>query len=257
MNRQGGTVEVFPTHDALLRAAAEAFTALAAAAIGAGGRFVVALSGGSTPRGLYERLATAEYAPRVDWSRVHVAWGDERAVPPGDGASNYRLAQEALLARVPVPAANVHRIHGEDEPAAAAAAYERTLRRLFATASGPPRTTAGARFDLVLLGLGADGHTASLFPGSAALAETTRWVAAENHGKGSRVTLTRSVIQAAAEILFLVSGPAKAAVLARVLDGPHQPEMLPAQAIAPSAGRLRWLVDAEAARGLAGQTGAR
>lgn len=246
-------LDVFPTHDALMRAAAELFVAASIDAIGASDRFAVALSGGATPQSLYTLLATDAYASRIDWSRVHIFWGDERSVPPSSPESNYRRARVALLARVPVPAANVHRIRGEDEPAAAAAAYERKLRELFRTPVGAPRSTTGARFDLILLGLGDDGHTASLFPGSATLHETRRWVMAEEFADVSisRVTLTPVVINAASEVLFLVSGREKSATLKRVLEGPRQPDALPAQAIAPSAGRLRWLVDADAAADLA------
>jgi 6-phosphogluconolactonase len=163
-------------------------------------------------------------------------------VPPDHVESNYRMARETLLDRVPVPAANVHRIHGEDDPATAAGVYESTLRALL-------RTPAGARVDLVLLGLGEDGHTASLFPGSAAVHEQTRWVMAARAAATSmwRITLTPAVINAAAEILFLVSGGAKAGILRRVLEGPRRPQELPAQAIAPSNGQVRWCVDAAAA----------
>ena len=216
------------------------------------GRFVVALSGGSTPKRLYALLATAAYAGRVDWSRVHVFWGDERCVPPDDPASNYRMAREALLSRVPVPEGNVHRMRGEDDPGSAAAAYERELREIFVTPDGPPACIPGRRFDLVLLGMGDNGHTASLFPGTPAVREAERWVLAQYVEAVSmwRVTLTPVVINAAAEVTFLVSGGDKAEMLRRVLKGPHVPDALPAQAIAPGHGRLRWLVDAAAAADL-------
>jgi 6-phosphogluconolactonase len=235
-----------------MHAAAELWVAAAASAIGGSGRFAVALSGGSTPERLYRLLATEPYVSGLDWSRVHAFQGDERCVPPDDPASNYRMARDALLARVPIPAENVHRIRGEDEPDAAAAAYERDLREAFATPDGPPRLSPGSRFDLVLLGMGEDGHTASLFPGSAALREPTRWVRAIRHADGSpaRVTLTPVVINSAAEVVFLVSGRAKAATLRRVREGPFQPDVLPAQIVAPRAVRLRWLVDADAAADL-------
>ncbi len=241
--------EVLPTADALMHAAAELWVSAAASAIAASGRFAVALSGGATPRGLYRLLADDPYASGVDWSCVHVFFGDERCVPPDDPASNYRMAREALLARVPIKEEAVHRIRGEDEPAAAAAAYERDLRAAFATPDGPPRLSPGSRFDLVMLGLGEDGHTASLFPGTAALRESARWVVAV-HPAGlptARVTLTPAVINAASDVVFLVSGRARAATLRRVREGPRQPAALPAQIIAPRAGRLRWLVDAGAA----------
>jgi 6-phosphogluconolactonase len=243
---------VLATREALFEAAAERFVAAASTAIRTTGRFRLALAGGETPRGLYALLASERHAARIEWSRVHVFWGDERCVAPSEPESNQRMAREALLDRVPLPRAQLHAIRGDDEPAAAALAYERTLRDAFATPSGPPRSAPGARFDLVLLGLGEDGHTASLFPGSPALSEARRWVVAEWIAKVSawRVTLTPLVINAAAEVIFLVSGAAKAAALRRVLCGPREPERLPAQAIAPQPGELSWLVDADAASGL-------
>ncbi len=245
-------VQTFATTGALMHAAAEEFIACASAAVASSGRFTVALSGGSTPAALYALLATRRQAERVDWARVHVFFGDERCVPPEDPASNFGMARAQLLDHVPVPASNVHRMRGEDEPARAAAAYERELREAFATPEGPPRAIAGARFDLVLLGLGPDGHTASLFPGARALRGCARWVVAARapavHAR--RITLTPAVLCAAAEIVFVIAGGEKSSILRRVLEGPYEPETLPAQAMAPSAGRLRWLVDADAAAGL-------
>ena len=234
-------VAVLPSAAALAEAAARRFVAAARDAIDSHGQFVVALSGGSTPRDTYRRLGTDALVSGVMWSRVQVLWGDERCVPPDHAESNYRMARETLLERVPVPAANVHRIHGEDDPATAAEVYEATMRALL--------HTPGARIDLVLLGLGDDGHTASLFPGSAAIQEQTRWVMAAHAPAASmwRVTLTPAVINAAAEVLFLVSGGGKAGILRRVLEGPRRLQELPAQAIAPSNGRLRWCVDTAAA----------
>jgi 6-phosphogluconolactonase len=245
-------IEVLRDGDALMHAAAERFVAVAASAARASGRCVVALSGGSTPTRLYQLLARDPYAGRIDWTRVHLLWGDERCVPPDDPASNYHMARAALLDHVPLPPDNIHRIHGEDDPSAAAAAYERALRRLFATPTGPPRTTPGARCDLVLLGMGDNGHTASLFPRLSAVRETQRWVLAEYVGEVSmwRVTLTPVVINAAAAVLFLVAGREKAAMLRRVLEGPRDPGALPAQIVAPHHGLLCWLVDAAAATDL-------
>ena len=245
-------LSVLPSAAALADAAAGRFVAAAGDAIASRGQFIVALSGGETPRGSYLRLGTEALVSKVLWSRVQVLWGDERCVPPHDVESNYRMARETLLDRVPVPAANVHRIHGEDDPATAAGVYEATLRALLRTPAGPPTATAGARIDLVLLGLGDDGHTASLFPGSAAVHERTRWAMAAHAAAASvwRITLTPAVINAAVEVLFLVSGGAKAGILRRVLEGPRRPEELPAQAIAPSNGRVRWWVDAAAAADL-------
>src|SRR5213593_123751 len=234
---------VLPSAAALAEAAAGRFVAAARDAIASRGQFIVALSGGSTPRGTYLQLGTEGLVSRVMWSRVQVLWGDERCVPPRDVESNYRMARETLLDRVPVPAANVHRIHGEEDPVVAAEAYETTLRALLRTP---------ARIDLVLLGLGEDGHTASLFPGRAAVHEQTRWAMVTQAAAPSmwRITLTPPVINAAAEVLFLVSGGAKAGILRRVLEGPRRPQELPAQAIAPSNGRARWCVDAAAAADL-------
>ena len=245
-------LEVSPSREALFEAAAERFTIAASEAIRTSGRFHLALSGGSTPRGLYALLASDRHAARIAWSRVHVFWGDERCVGPQDPASNQRMARETLLDHVPLPGSQVHPILGEDDPGAAAAHYEQTLREAFATPLGPPRSAPGARFDLVLLGLGDDGHTASLFPGSPALHEAQRWVVATQIEKLSawRVTLTPLAINAASEVIFLVSGRAKAAILRRVLCGPREPDRLPAQAISPREGELRWLVDDAAASAL-------
>jgi 6-phosphogluconolactonase len=242
-------VEVLPNADALADAAAERFALVAERAIGESGRCVVALSGSSTPRRTYERLAREPMVSRIQWSAVHVIWGDERCVAPGDADSNYRMACEALLEHVPVPAANIHRIHGEDDPVEAAASYEKELRMLLRTPTGAPSSVPGRRIDLALLGLGDNGHTASLFPESAAANEQVRWVMAESVDASPswRITLTAPVLNAAAELLFLVSGQEKATVLSRVLDGPRRPHELPAQLIAPSHGRLHWLVDTAAA----------
>lgn len=245
-------LEVLPSAALVAEAAARRFVATANDAIRARGEFVVALSGGSTPRNLYARLATEPNASNVDWARVQVLWGDERCVPPDDAASNYRMARRALLDHVPIPTSNVHRIHGEDDPAAAAAAYEQVLRGVLRRPTGPPRGTPGARFDLVLLGLGMDGHTASLFPGSAAARDDRCWVRAEYVRTVSawRITLTPVILNAAASVLFLVSGGAKAAVLRKVLQGPRRPHELPAQRIVPADGRVVWLVDGPAAAAL-------
>ncbi len=246
---------VLPTVQALAEDAAQRFARAASDAVQSHGEFVVALSGGATPRSLYARLAAPPYVSSVPWSLVQVLWGDERCVPPDQAASNYRMAREALLDHVPIRAENVHRIRGEDVPVAAAEAYERTLRTALRTPRGPPRETPGARIDLVLLGLGNDGHTASLFPGAVEVPDGEPWVAARYHVAGAlwRVTLTPVLINAAAEVLFLVSGEAKAAIVRRVLEGPRRPQELPAQLIAPPGGRLLWLLDAAAAGDLEGR----
>lgn len=240
-------LQIAPDTTSLTRMAADLIATIARDAIATNGRFTIALSGGSTPRSVYTLLATDEFTGRIDWPCVHVFWGDERCVPPNDAESNYRMAKEALLERVPLPPANIHRMHGEDDPQQAAEAYGRTLRSWFGgnPEDGPPP----AGFDLVLLGMGDNGHTASLFPGMAAVREQQRWVMAENVQavSGWRMTLTPVIINAASNVAFLVAGQAKAARLHEVLETPPQPDVLPAQAIQPASGRLTWLLDAAAA----------
>jgi 6-phosphogluconolactonase len=238
-------VEVFHDKSELIRAEAERIVTLAGEAMRARGRCLIALSGGSTPRPLYELLATAPYADRIDWARVHLFWGDERCVPPDHPDSNYRMTRQALLDRVAIPAENVHRIRGEDEPHQAAEAYERVLRDFFGSEDRPARS-----FDLVLLGMGPDGHTASLFPGTAAEAESQRWAMAvhvERPREMWRVTLTTIVLNAAADVTFLVAGNDKATRLREVLQEGAQ---LPAQRIKPTSGALHWMVDAAAGSSL-------
>ncbi len=237
-------VRVYPDAGEVARAAAAEFVRRAAAAVAAGGRFTVALSGGHTPLHLFAELA-ATPPGAVAWQGVHVFWADERTVPPEHPESNFGAASRALLQRVPIPEANVHRMRGEDpEPARAAADYEAVLR---AALSAP--APAVPRLDLVLLGMGADGHTASLFPDSDALAERSRLVASPWVDKLAtrRLTLTLPVLDAAACVIFLVTGADKAETLARVLADPAGPEPLPAQRVRPC-GELLWLVDAAAAR---------
>jgi len=245
------SVDVFSSPETLARAAAARFVESAASAIAAHGRFVVALSGGSTPRACFDLLATPEFSAHVDWSNVHIAWGDERCVPPNDAQSNFRMASDALLSHVPIRAQNVHRMFGELEPAEAALQYEHTLRALFSTSTGAPQHIAGARFDLVLLGLGTDGHTASLFPRGRSVRETERWVTAEFGTSVNmwRLTLTPPIINAAARVLFLVAGADKAAVLQRVWHDAINVDLLPAQAVRPSHGELHWMVNQGAVGG--------
>ncbi len=236
--------ETYPDPATLARAAAGRFVTLAAEAVAARGRFAVALAGGATPKAMHHALASREVASRVGWSRVHVFWGDERCVPPGHAESNYRMARETLLRHVPIPAANVHRMRGEIDPVAAADEYEADLRAFFG-AGAPPR------FDLILLGMGDDGHTASLFPGATAIHEDKRWVVAYHVEKlrAWRITLTPVALNAAAQVIFLIAGAGKAARLREVLHGPDQPAVLPAQVIKPTDGRLLWMVDQAAAGG--------
>ena len=159
-------IKIHPDPTSLARAAADHFVSLAVEAIAVRGRFAVVLSGGSTPKASYAVLATDERAARVDWSRVYVFWGDERCVPPDHPDSNFRMARQALLDRVPIPSGNVHRMRGELDPAQAAADYQQALLRFFAISSGDTPS-----FDLILLGMGDDGHTASLFPGTSAIGD--------------------------------------------------------------------------------------
>jgi 6-phosphogluconolactonase len=243
-------VEIYPDVAVLAQAAARHFANLATEAIAARGRFAVALAGGTTPKLMYATLASDDFATQVDWSRVHVFWGDERCVASDHPDSNYRMAYEALLDHVPLPAANVHRLRGELEPAQAAIEYEQVLRAFFGK---PPerkqrKMVPGGRFDLILLGMGDDGHTASLFPGTAAIGEHERWVVAHYVEKLGvwRVTLTPAVINAAANVIFIVSGAGKSERLRQVLTGPRNPAALPAQIVRPDPGHLLWLVDAAA-----------
>lgn len=230
---------------ALYRAVAEAFVAQAQTAIAAHGRFHVAMSGGNTPHPLYELLAATPYRDALDWPRIEIWFGDERCVPPDSPRSNYRMVNEALLQQVPLPAANVHRMRGEDPPAQAARAYERELQASFG--DGAP-----SRLDLILLGIGEDGHTASLFPGTEVLHERQRQVCAlyVEAQQESRLTLTFPVLNAAQALWVLVRGADKTEILRRVLDGPRQPEVLPIQNLAPTSGRLEWWLDVTAATGL-------
>jgi 6-phosphogluconolactonase len=228
---------IYPDASLLAQAAVQSIIDSAARAIAACGRFSLALAGGSTPRAAYELLSQEAYAAQVDWAHTQIFWGDERCVPPDHPDSNYRMARQALLDCVPVPPGNIHRMRGEDEPQRAAESYEQELRAFF--------TPGQPYFDLVLLGLGEDGHTASLFPGAAAIHEQERWAVAYYVDKLSawRLTLTPPALNAAAQITFLVSGASKADRLVQVLCAPYQPDVLPAQVVRPVSGRLVWLLD--------------
>jgi 6-phosphogluconolactonase len=239
-------VRIVDDAPALFRAAADEFVRQAGAAVETSGIFTVALAGGSTPQGLYELLARDRgYRDAVPWDRTHIFWGDDRHVPPDHKDSNYRMARESLLSRVGLPDTNVHRIETERPDASEAARdYEKTLRSFFRLPPG-----ALPRFDLTLLGMGADGHTASLFPGSDALRESLRLVAAPYVSSLGvhRVTLTPAVLNNSACVVFLVSGAGKAAALRAVLDSNTDPAAKPARCIRPTRGRLVWLVDRAAA----------
>jgi 6-phosphogluconolactonase len=228
----------------LFQAAAEEVISAATEAIAERGRFTIALSGGSTPKNLYTLIA-ANASVSLPWTQVFFFWGDERHVPPSDAESNYRMAQEAILSKIPIPAANVFRIPAETSDASAAAeTYEKTLQDFFALKPGEFPS-----FDLILLGMGPDGHTASLFPETAALQEKSRLVVANWVEKlhTHRITLTLPVLNAAREVAFLVSGADKATVLHEVLEGKAPGEQYPSKLVRPAKGKLIWFVDRAAA----------
>jgi len=229
----------------LHRTGADEFTRCAREAISARGLFAVALAGGSTPKGAYSLIAADQKDPakRLPWDKIHIFFSDERNVPPDDKESNYRMANESLLSKVPVPQQNVHRIPAELDANAAASQYEAELRNFF-----KPKPHDWPRFDLIMLGMGPDGHTASLFPGSAALNENSRLVVANwvEKFRTFRITFTFPVINHAAEVMFLVAGEDKAPVLKEVLHGKE--DVYPAQRVRPINGRLLWVVDKAAAK---------
>lgn len=204
--------------------------------------FTIALSGGSTPKVLYALLAEhPALRNSLPWDKMKVFFGDERHVGPGHADSNFQMATDTILSKVPLPASQIHRIKGEyPETARAAAEYEEVIRHEFALQAG-----AFPRFDLILLGMGNEGHTLSLFPGTKALHETRRIVTSNWVGKlcAERVTLTAAAANHAANVIFMITGVDKACALKAVLEGPHEPDQLPAQMIEPVDGNLSWLVD--------------
>jgi 6-phosphogluconolactonase len=237
-------IRTLTTPQELFEAAAEEVVRTANEAVAQRGRFTIALSGGSTPKNLYNLLAT-NARTALPWDRMFFFWGDERHVPPTDPESNYQMVEEAMLSKIPVAAGNVFRIKAENPDAAAASEdYEQTLKKFFALEPGQ-----FPRFDLILLGMGPDGHTASLFPGTAALQEKSRLVVANwvEKMKTHRITLTLPVLNAARCITFLVSGTDKATVLREVLEENVPAEQYPAKLVKPSDGKLIWLIDRAAA----------
>ncbi len=245
-------VRIFENLNSLSQAAAELYVETSAQALLQRGRFIVALSGGNTPAELYKSLAQSPYKDQVDWTHVHVFWGDERCVPIEDLESNYRQAHDVLLRHVPIPVENIHRVESDAstslstslKSAEAAKDYTLVLKQF----ASPPLDWP--RFDLVLLGMGEDGHTASLFPGSEVnVSSPTLAVTAQYQDRpANRVTLTPLVFNSARRIIFLVSGESKAQTLASVLYGGYYPEQLPAQRIRPTDGELIWMVDKLAAK---------
>ncbi len=201
----------------------------------------VSLSGGTTPRKIYELLAEKAKKKVVDWKSVHIFWGDERCVPSDDERSNYLMVKKTLLSSIDIPSENIHRIKGEMEPADSAIEYETEMKKFFSTESIPS-------FDLMLLGLGDDTHTASLFPYSAALKEDQRWAVPVSKEDGqSRVTLTLPVINKATTTIFIVSGKNKAEAVYRVFFNSFEPDKYPAQSVKPESGNLFWFMDSSAA----------
>ncbi len=235
-------IEVLADEEALARRAAYH---LLAAATATDGDFTIALSGGSTPRGLYDLLARAPYRETFPWRRTHVFWGDERFVPKSDARSNYHMAHQALLSHVPIVPANVHAVPTEGmTPSDAALAYERMLKSYYGAETLDP---ARSLFDVTLLGVGEDGHTASLFPHSRALSERERWVVSvTDAGPQPRISLTYPVLESSRQVLFLVAGEEKRAVFERVVRGDQD---LPAARLRPIRSVL-WLADQAAANGL-------
>ena len=239
-------IQIVADAEAMSKAAAETLVQHIGKTLQTRDVYSIALSGGSTPRRLYALLADdPDLRRQIPWQQIHFFWGDERHVPPEHPDSNYRMADTALLSKVPIPATNIHRIRAEDPDAAKAAAdYEQEIRRFFKIDSGQV-----PRFNCVLLGMGSDGHTASLFPGTAALAETKRLVVSNwvKKFQSYRMTLSLPVINNAAYILFLVAGREKAETLKAVLEGDSKTIQFPAHCIQPTQGKLTWLLDRPAA----------
>ncbi len=239
------TVEIFPNAAEMTQAAARLFVRVAQTAVSQHGRFLVALSGGGTPQALFRRLSQADYAQEAFWRSTHVLWGDERLVPPDDDGSNFKLAASLLLDHVPIPAANIHRAKGELAPDAAVADYTGQLLAL------APPDRAWPRLDLALMGLGSDGHTASLFPGPLPETASTQpviAVTADYDGRPAhRLSLTPPVFNDAGHVLFLVTGEKKAQAVTAVLNGSFAPHQWPAQRIRPANGQMTWLLDQPAA----------
>ncbi len=237
-------IQIYPTAEDVIYKAASLFISSAEDAINQNGVFSTALSGGSTPTPLYEFLAQDSSADNLDWNRIHFYWSDERPVPPNHPDSNFRQAYHSLLKPRLIPPENIHRIPGELDPITAAQTYQQEILTKF--------NETPARFNLILLGMGTDGHTASLFPGTKAVTnpQQNEWVTANHVPQHStwRITFTPGLINAAEQVIFLVTGQSKAETLLNVLEGTYLPEQYPSQLIKPSNGNLTWLIDQEAGR---------
>jgi 6-phosphogluconolactonase len=243
-------IKISPDRDALIRATADFIVDVANRAISSEGRFTIALSGGGTPKPLYQLLATPPYKQKIDWKKVLVFFGDERCVPPDDAHSNFKMARLALLDHVDIPAENIFRMRGEDDPERAANEYAEDLEKNFAQSTDETEATEPRiRFDLILLGIGDNAHTASLFPGLPGVMEHSRWVLAQYVEVVGmwRLTFTPVVINAARNVAFLVAGADKAPVVKSIVEGPYNPIVKPAQIVKPTHGELYWLLDQGAA----------
>lgn len=240
MTRDAGVLRVFDTPSDVAAALADTFLATARDAIANRGSFAVSLAGGTTPKAAYALLAQSPRASAIDWNAVQVYFGDERCVPPDHEQSNFKMANDAFMRALALPSAHIHRMHGEDDPAKAAQAYREDI---LASLGAQPR------FDLVMLGMGPDGHTASLFPGGDPLTDNDALVRAVYSQSQSqwRITLTPALLNAARAVVFAVEGAGKTATLMSVREGPYDPSRYPSQIIAPADGTLTWLVDKAAA----------
>jgi 6-phosphogluconolactonase len=237
-------LSIFPDPEGLAQAAADLFVRRANEIIHVTGAFTVALSGGSTPQAMFRILAHPANRSQVDWSKIHLFWGDERCVSPDHPDSNYFHARQLLLSQVAIPETNVHRIHAELPVDQAADQYEKTLKEFFS-----PQATTQQAFDLLFLGMGEDGHTASLFPGTPAVHEAQHWVVPVFVSKFNswRISLTPVILNRSSQVIFLVSGQGKSETLKNVLYGNFQPDLTPAQVIQAGAKEVIWFVDKSAA----------
>lgn len=236
-------ISIYPDLDTLSQQAAQYIARLASQSIVTHGRFTIALSGGSTPKKLYSLLGSEPYCSQINWAQVEIFWGDERCVPPDDPESNYAMAQQVLLSKIPIPANQIHRMPADQsDRGAASQAYTQEMQRTFGTDRIPA-------FDLIQLGMGPEGHTASLFPHQPSLHEQQRLVMPVSVPKPppDRLTFTPPLLNAARNILFLVTGREKADAVHAVLEGDYNPAEYPAQIVRPTQGEVTWMLDTQAA----------